>query len=149
MQVDLIYRDSSIGNMISISVVKIMVLKENESFASRKNQSSVSASDMLNSFCKWQKGQNQSVRSRAKSYDVALLLTRQVMNGMNAFLGNINLKLQICRENICRHPVSPNHNCDTLGLAELGTICKDHSCAIVQDNGLSAAFTIAHELGHV
>lgn len=27
----------------------------------------------------------------------------------------------------------------------------DHyaSCAIVQDNGLSAAFTIAHELGHV
>ena len=23
------------------------------------------------------------------------------------------------------------------------------SCALVQDNGLSAAFTIAHEIGHV
>ncbi len=40
--------------------------------------------------------------------------------------------------------------CDTLGLAELGTMCDmSTSCSIVQDNGLSAAFTIAHELGHV
>ena len=78
LQVDLIFRDSSIGNMVSIRVVKIMVLKENESFASRKNQSSVSASDMLSSFCKWQKGQNQNQfdRTQAKYYDVALLLTR-------------------------------------------------------------------------
>ena len=45
--------------------------------------------------------------------------------------------------------VIPSENCDTLGLAELGTMCGKHSCAIVQDNGLSAAFTIAHELGHV
>ena len=43
----------------------------------------------------------------------------------------------------------PEQNCDTLGLAELGTMCGKHSCAVVQDNGLSAAFTIAHELGHV
>lgn len=51
------------------------------------------------------------------------------------------------REQICR---SANQTkCDTLGLAELGTMCKKKSCAIVQDNGLSAAFTIAHELGHV
>lgn len=40
-------------------------------------------------------------------------------------------------------------NCETLGLAELGSICKTSSCAIVQENGLSAAFTIAHELGHM
>ena len=53
------------------------------------------------------------------------------------------------RENICRFPTSPGENCDTLGLAELGTMCDKHSCAIVQDNGLSAAFTVAHELGHV
>ncbi len=53
------------------------------------------------------------------------------------------------RENICRNLESPSQNCDTLGLAELGTMCDRHSCAIVQDNGLSAAFTIAHELGHV
>ena len=36
------------------------------------------------------------------------------------------------------------------GLAELGTMCDMHrSCSINEDNGLSAAFTIAHELGHV
>ena len=57
--------------------------------------------------------------------------------------------LYIFREDICRNPTLPSENCDTLGLAELGTMCGKHSCAIVQDNGLSAAFTIAHELGHV
>nr|CAD7263005.1 unnamed protein product [Timema shepardi] len=52
------------------------------------------------------------------------------------------------RETICRDPFQ--QKCDTLGLAELGTMCKTNtSCAIVQDTGLSAAFTIAHELGHV
>ena len=52
------------------------------------------------------------------------------------------------RENICRNPQM--QKCDTLGLAELGTMCdSSNSCSIVQDNGLSAAFTIAHELGHV
>jgi len=52
------------------------------------------------------------------------------------------------RENLCRY-----HNltsCGTLGLAEVGAVCNaKKSCSIVQDNGLSAAFTIAHELGHV
>lgn len=52
-----------------------------------------------------------------------------------------------CREQICRN--ANQKKCDTLGLAELGTMCRPSSCAIVQDNGLSAAFTIAHELGHV
>lgn len=51
------------------------------------------------------------------------------------------------REQICRN--ANQMKCDTLGLAELGTMCRPSSCAIVQDNGLSAAFTIAHELGHV
>ncbi len=59
------------------------------------------------------------------------------------------LRFVFSRENICRNLDSPSQNCDTLGLAELGTMCDRHSCAIVQDNGLSAAFTIAHELGHV
>lgn len=37
-----------------------------------------------------------------------------------------------------------------LGLAELGTVCDPYrSCSISEDNGLSTAFTIAHELGHV
>ena len=52
----------------------------------------------------------------------------------------------VFREDICRAP----GKCDTLGLAELGTMCDTRrSCAIIEDNGLSAAFTIAHELGHM
>jgi len=36
------------------------------------------------------------------------------------------------------------------GLAELGTMCdRQRSCSIIKDSGLSAAFTVAHELGHV
>lgn len=53
-----------------------------------------------------------------------------------------------CSEQICRNN-NTNVTCDTLGLAELGTMCRPSSCAIVQENGLSAAFTMAHELGHV
>uniref|UniRef100_A0A667WKB6 ADAM metallopeptidase with thrombospondin type 1 motif 20 n=1 Tax=Myripristis murdjan TaxID=586833 RepID=A0A667WKB6_9TELE len=38
----------------------------------------------------------------------------------------------------------------TLRLAELGTMCDPYrSCSISEENGLSASFTIAHELGHV
>jgi thrombospondin motif-containing protein 9 len=63
------------------------------------------------------------------------------------FTGDINL-YSIKYYNHYNHTLS-DQNCDTLGLAELGTMCGKHSCAVVQDNGLSAAFTIAHELGHV
>lgn len=63
---------------------------------------------------------------------------------MGFFFSTIHL---INREQICRN--DNRQMCDTLGLAELGTMCRPSSCAIVQDNGLSAAFTIAHELGHV
>lgn len=55
--------------------------------------------------------------------------------------------LLLTREQICRN--ENQTKCDTLGLAELGTMCRSYSCSIVQDNGLSAAFTMAHELGHV
>ncbi|EPY85674.1 A disintegrin and metalloproteinase with thrombospondin motifs 9 [Camelus ferus] len=49
-----------------------------------------------------------------------------------------------------REPSTGRHACDTSGLAELGTICDPYrSCSISEDSGLSTAFTIAHELGHV
>ena len=38
----------------------------------------------------------------------------------------------ITQVNICRRPARPGESCDTLGLAELGTMCNPHSCAIVQ-----------------
>ncbi|CAG0880726.1 unnamed protein product [Cyprideis torosa] len=140
--VALIFRDASIGNSVNIAVVRIMVIQDPEElYQSRKpswyytvnqiphenDDGSRSASDMLRSFCYWQSLQNEADDSHPSHHDSALLLTRA---------------------NICRNPSL--HKCDTLGLAELGTMCNRHaSCAIVQDNGLSAAFTIAHELGHV
>ncbi|KAG5836901.1 hypothetical protein ANANG_G00233590 [Anguilla anguilla] len=49
------------------------------------------------------------------------------------------------REDICGHK-----SCDTLGVADVGTMCDPkRSCSVIEDNGLQAAFTAAHELGHV
>lgn len=56
----------------------------------------------------------------------------------------------------CPHPsLSPEQNlcgqegrCDTLGVANVGTICEpSKSCSVIQDQGLQAAYTLAHELG--
>lgn len=61
---------------------------------------------------------------------------------------NSKREKNIFRANLCHD--SAQKTCDTLGLAELGRMCSPgNSCAIVQDNGLAAAFTIAHEIGHV
>ncbi|KAG5682346.1 hypothetical protein PVAND_011703 [Polypedilum vanderplanki] len=115
-----IYTDASIGNSIKIAVVHIMYIEQDlVPDASFGNGVGVSASGMLVEFCRLK-------HTHDYQHDTALLLTRE----------------QICR-------VANQKKCDTLGLAELGTMCKPNSCAIVQDNGLSAAFTIAHELGHV
>ena len=44
----------------------------------------------------------------------------------------------------------PTCLCFLSGLAELGTMCHpSRSCALAEDSGLSTAYTIAHELGHV
>ncbi|KFO22575.1 A disintegrin and metalloproteinase with thrombospondin motifs 9 [Fukomys damarensis] len=83
---------------------------------------SFNAQTTLKNFCQWQHSQNSPGGIR---HDTAVLITRQ----------------DICRA---------HDKCDTLGLAELGTICDPYrSCSISEDSGLSTAFTIAHELGHV
>uniref|UniRef100_A0A182JQ27 Peptidase M12B domain-containing protein n=1 Tax=Anopheles christyi TaxID=43041 RepID=A0A182JQ27_9DIPT len=116
-----VYADASIGSSMKIAVSHISYIHHDldaQTNAAKKGLEGVSASDLLQNFCRFKQTTNIH-------HDVALLLTR---------------------EKICRNPAE---NCDTLGLAELGTICRDTACAIVQDNGLSASFTIAHELGHV
>ncbi|XP_054721410.1 A disintegrin and metalloproteinase with thrombospondin motifs 9-like [Uloborus diversus] len=81
-----------------------------------------SASKTLRNFCRWQQEFNDP---QGFHHDTAILLTR---------------------EDLCRH----SKTCDTLGLAQSGMACdKESSCAVIEDNGLSAAFTIAHEIGHV
>lgn len=40
--------------------------------------------------------------------------------------------------------------CDTLGMADIGTICDPNkSCSVIEDEGLQAAYTLAHELGKI
>lgn len=46
-------------------------------------------------------------------------------------------------QDICGHD-----SCDTLGVADVGTMCDPkRSCSVIEDNGLQGAFTAAHELG--
>lgn len=53
-------------------------------------------------------------------------------------------KCSVCSvQDLCGH-----HSCDTLGMADVGTICSpERSCAVIEDDGLHAAFTVAHEIG--
>ncbi|XP_031421068.1 A disintegrin and metalloproteinase with thrombospondin motifs 20 [Clupea harengus] len=116
-----IYRDPSVGNLINVLVVKLIVL-HNEQEGPTIN---FNAANTLHKFCVWQQGQNEADDNHPSHHDTALLITR---------------------EDICR----AKDKCDTLGLAELGTMCDPlRSCSISEENGLSASFTIAHELGHV
>ncbi|MGH0123024.1 UNVERIFIED_CONTAM: hypothetical protein FKN15_067109 [Acipenser sinensis] len=55
------------------------------------------------------------------------------------------LGMHVNTYDLCGH-----HSCDTLGMADLGTICSpERSCAVIEDDGLHAAFTVAHEIGHL
>uniref|UniRef100_A0A183CCD1 Peptidase M12B domain-containing protein n=1 Tax=Globodera pallida TaxID=36090 RepID=A0A183CCD1_GLOPA len=104
-----------------VIVVRLVVLKHERAGPDVSNR----AQETLQQFCQWQHMLNDRNDDALNHHDVAILLTRH----------------DICRA---------TNKCDTLGLAELGTMCDGRkSCAIIEDNGLSAAFTIAHELGHV
>ena len=83
----MIYRDASLGNRLHISVAKLLILKESETFASKEQSETVSASDMLKAFCKWQTVLTKHSEGGSLHYDAALLLTRV---------------------NICRAPVWPS-----------------------------------------
>ncbi|KAM4722780.1 A disintegrin and metalloproteinase with thrombospondin motifs 9 [Rhinophrynus dorsalis] len=116
-----IYKDPSIGNLINIAIVKLAVVHDEQEGPSI----SFNAQSTLKNFCIWQQSQNYPDDNHHSHHDTAVLITRQ----------------DICRA---------QDKCDTLGLAELGTVCDPYrSCSISEDNGLSTAFTIAHELGHV
>ncbi|XP_016299075.1 A disintegrin and metalloproteinase with thrombospondin motifs 9-like [Sinocyclocheilus anshuiensis] len=116
-----IYKDPSIGNLINIVIVKLVIIKNELDGPTI----SFNAQASLKNFCIWQQSQNHPDDNHHSHHDTAILITRQ----------------DICRA---------RDKCDTLGLAELGTVCDPYrSCSINEDNGLSTAFTIAHELGHV
>ncbi|XP_043084392.1 A disintegrin and metalloproteinase with thrombospondin motifs 20 [Puntigrus tetrazona] len=116
-----IYRDPSVGNLINIMIVKLIVIHDEQ----EGPNINFYATATLHNFCVWQQTHNVLDDGHPAHHDTALLITR---------------------EDICR----AKDKCDTLGLAELGTMCDPYrSCSISEENGLSSSFTIAHELGHV
>lgn len=153
-----IYKDRSIGNPISISVIKIV--PTDEVFGTRHSgRDGIAATEMLKRFCYWQRS-NTSEEPLTEHHDAALLLTRYAIHNprITRILilcpRYIQFHKQLLNEmvsgkiDLCYNP--EKKHCDTLGLAELGRMCSPgSSCAIVQDNGLAAAFTIAHEIGHL
>ncbi|KAK1169688.1 A disintegrin and metalloproteinase with thrombospondin motifs 5-like [Acipenser oxyrinchus oxyrinchus] len=115
-----LYGHASIENPIQLAVVKVVVVTDKE----KGLEISKNAASTLKSFCKWQNQQNQLDDDHEEHYDAAILFTRQ---------------------DLCGH-----HSCDTLGMADVGTICSpERSCAVIEDDGLHAAFTVAHEIGHL
>uniref|UniRef100_A0A4W6G1Z2 ADAM metallopeptidase with thrombospondin type 1 motif 5 n=1 Tax=Lates calcarifer TaxID=8187 RepID=A0A4W6G1Z2_LATCA len=115
-----LYGHASIENPIRLSVVKVTVVGEKE----KGLEVSKNAAATLKSFCKWQNQQNPLDDDHQHHHDAAILFTRQ---------------------DLCGH-----HSCDTLGMADVGTICSpERSCAVIEDDGLHAAFTVAHEIGHL
>ncbi|XP_062416427.1 A disintegrin and metalloproteinase with thrombospondin motifs 20, partial [Pungitius pungitius] len=116
-----VYKDPSVGNLINVVIVKLVIVHNEQEGPTV----SFNAATTLHNFCVWQQSQNFPDDSHPSHHDTALLITR---------------------EDICR----AKDKCDTLGLAELGTMCDPYrSCSISEENGISASFTIAHELGHV
>uniref|UniRef100_A0A8D2LDG1 ADAM metallopeptidase with thrombospondin type 1 motif 9 n=1 Tax=Varanus komodoensis TaxID=61221 RepID=A0A8D2LDG1_VARKO len=115
-----IYKDPSIGNLINIVIVKLAIIQNEQDGPSI----SYNAQTTLKNFCQWQKTQNHPNEEHPDKHDTAVLVTRYNSNLCSAF--------------------------NFPGLAELGTVCDPYrSCSISEDSGLSTAFTIAHELGHV
>ncbi|KAJ8401713.1 hypothetical protein AAFF_G00376840 [Aldrovandia affinis] len=115
-----IYKHPSLRNSVSMVVVKMLVVEDQEVGPDISSNGGVT----LRNFCAWQQLFNPSSQRHPEHYDTAILFTRK---------------------DICGH-----QSCDTLGVADVGTMCDPkRSCSVIEDNGLQAAFTMAHELGHV
>ncbi|XP_055689829.1 A disintegrin and metalloproteinase with thrombospondin motifs 7 [Lutzomyia longipalpis] len=116
-----LYKDHTIGNLVHIVVVKILLLDEEE--AEEELNVSHAAEATLANFCRWQRKLNPKDDDDPHHHDVAILVTRK---------------------DICSHS-----GCMTLGVANVGGMCRmDKSCSVNEDNGITLAHTITHELGH-
>lgn len=115
-----IYKHPSLKNAISLVVVKVLVVDEEAAGPEVSDNGGLT----LRNFCSWQQQFNPPSDRHPEHYDTAILLTRQ---------------------DFCGH-----QGCDTLGVADIGTMCdRNKSCSVIEDEGLQAAYTLAHELGHV
>lgn len=71
-QVDKIFKDPSIGNPMSVALVKMVVLRTDKEWAT------YSASVMLKKFCDWQHSMNTPDDMDPNHHDAAIFLTRWV-----------------------------------------------------------------------
>uniref|UniRef100_A0A2K6FAE1 A disintegrin and metalloproteinase with thrombospondin motifs 7 n=1 Tax=Propithecus coquereli TaxID=379532 RepID=A0A2K6FAE1_PROCO len=116
-----LFHDPSIGNPIHITIVRLVLLEDEEEDLKITHH----ADNTLRSFCKWQKSINMKGDAHPLHHDTAVLLTRK---------------------DLC---VAMNRPCETLGLSHVAGMCQPHrSCSVSEDTGLPLAFTVAHELGH-
>uniref|UniRef100_A0A8V5H656 A disintegrin and metalloproteinase with thrombospondin motifs 4 n=1 Tax=Melopsittacus undulatus TaxID=13146 RepID=A0A8V5H656_MELUD len=114
------FRHRSLGNAVELRVTRLLVLGP----GTPGPPPTSNAAEMLRNFCRWQQGLNVPDEDDPLHFDTALLFTRQDLCGAAT--------------------------CATLGMADVGTVCDPaRSCAVVEDDGLQSAFTVAHELGHV
>ncbi|NXG35368.1 ATS8 metalloproteinase, partial [Dromaius novaehollandiae] len=115
-----LYRHPSLQNAVSLAVVKVLVVEDEAAGPEVSDNGGLT----LRNFCSWQQRFNPPSDRHPEHYDTAVLLTRQ---------------------DFCGH-----QSCDTLGVADIGTMCdRNKSCSVIEDEGLQAAYTLAHELGHV
>ncbi|XP_035201993.1 A disintegrin and metalloproteinase with thrombospondin motifs 8 [Oxyura jamaicensis] len=115
-----IYKHPSLKNAINLVVVKVLVVDDEAAGPEVSDNGGLT----LRNFCSWQQQFNPVSDRHPEHYDTAILLTRQ---------------------DFCGH-----QSCDTLGVADIGTMCdRNKSCSVIEDEGLQAAYTLAHELGHV
>ncbi|XP_021494389.1 A disintegrin and metalloproteinase with thrombospondin motifs 7 [Meriones unguiculatus] len=116
-----LFHDPSIGNRIHITIVRLILLEDEEEDLKITHH----ADNTLRNFCKWQKNINMKGDSHPQHHDTAILLTRK---------------------DLC---AAMNHPCETLGLSHVAGMCHPQlSCSVSEDTGLPLAFTVAHELGH-
>ncbi|XP_078686253.1 A disintegrin and metalloproteinase with thrombospondin motifs 17-like [Branchiostoma floridae x Branchiostoma belcheri] len=124
----------SMGHNINIAVTKLVILEEDQVGLKLAHH----ADSALHNFCQWQREKlpyvsavdtdtNEVIghRDRPSRHDAAILLTRK---------------------DICKDRDEP---CGTLGMAFISGLCDpNRMCSVNEDNGLTLAFTVAHELGH-
>ncbi|CAJ0966900.1 unnamed protein product, partial [Ranitomeya imitator] len=115
-----IYKHPSLKNSVSLVVVKVLIVEDEDSGPEVSDNGGL----ILRNFCNWQQSYNVASDRHPEHYDTAILLTRK---------------------DFCGH-----NSCDTLGVADIGTVCEpSKSCSVIEDDGLQAAYTLAHELAHV
>ncbi|XP_077291043.1 ADAM metallopeptidase with thrombospondin type 1 motif B [Arctopsyche grandis] len=118
-----LYLDPTIGNFINVVVVKIILLEDQH--AGPQLNITTNADTTLANFCRWQRDLNPADDSHPNHHDVAILITRK---------------------DICARQNVP---CSTLGVAHVAGMCHpNRSCSVNEDNGITLAHTITHELGH-